>query len=171
MAEARSRLWLCSLLFLVALLQARGVPVRITYVRNNAVARGAVCLDGSPPAYHLDRGFGTGINNWLVHIEGGGWCNNVTTCLARKNTRLGSSKQMAKEIPFSGILSNKRRYNPDFYNWNRIKVRYCDGASFTGDIEAVNPATNLHFRGARVWQAVMEDLLSIGMAKAENLVD
>lgn len=29
----------------------------------------AVCLDGSPPAYHLDRGFGLGINNWLVHLE------------------------------------------------------------------------------------------------------
>lgn len=28
-----------------------------------------VCLDGSPPAYHMDKGFGTGINNWLVHIE------------------------------------------------------------------------------------------------------
>ncbi|XLR19517.1 hypothetical protein S83_047429 [Arachis hypogaea] len=22
---------------------------------------------------------------------------------------------------------------PDFYNWNRVKLRYCDGASFTGD--------------------------------------
>ena len=21
----------------------------------------------------------------------------------------------------------------DFYNWNRVKVRYCDGGSFTGD--------------------------------------
>jgi hypothetical protein len=29
----------------------------------------AVCLDGSPPAYHWDKGFGAGINNWLVHIE------------------------------------------------------------------------------------------------------
>lgn len=28
-----------------------------------------VCLDGSPPAYHFDKGFGTGVNNWLVHIE------------------------------------------------------------------------------------------------------
>jgi len=26
-------------------------------------------LDGSPPAYHLDKGFGTGINNWLVQFE------------------------------------------------------------------------------------------------------
>lgn len=29
----------------------------------------AVCLDGSPPAYHLHRGSGTGINSWLVHLE------------------------------------------------------------------------------------------------------
>jgi hypothetical protein len=21
----------------------------------------------------------------------------------------------------------------DFFNWNRVKVRYCDGASFSGD--------------------------------------
>lgn len=21
----------------------------------------------------------------------------------------------------------------DFYNWNRVKIRYCDGASFSGD--------------------------------------
>lgn len=23
----------------------------------------------------------------------------------------------------------------DFFNWNRVKLRYCDGASFTGDSE------------------------------------
>ncbi|KAK7854192.1 pectin acetylesterase 7 [Quercus suber] len=32
---------------------------------------------------------------------------------------------------------------PDFYNWNRIKIRYCDGASFTGDVEAVNPKSEV----------------------------
>ncbi|MBA0584185.1 hypothetical protein Gorai_015010 [Gossypium raimondii] len=53
---------------------------------------------------------------------------------------------------------------------NRIKVRYCDGSSFTGDVAAVNPVTNLHFRGARVWLAVMEDLLSKGMRNAENAI-
>ncbi|KAI4314592.1 hypothetical protein L6164_027482 [Bauhinia variegata] len=137
---------------------------------KSSIAKGAVCLDGSPPAYHLDRGFGAGINNWLIQIEGGGWCNNATTCLYRKNTRLGSSKQMVKQIAFSGILSNKPQYNPDFYNWNRIKVRYCDGSSFTGDVERVNPATNLHFRGARVFNAVIEDLLAKGMKNARNAI-
>lgn len=156
---------LCALL----LLKTEGFNVGITYVQN-AVAKGAVCLDGSPPAYHWDKGFGAGVNNWLVHFEGGGWCNNATTCLSRKSTRLGSSKEMVKEVAFSGLLSKFQKFNPDFYNWNRIKVRYCDGASFTGDVEAVDPATNLHFRGARAWLAIIEDLLSKGMRSAENAI-
>nr|GEU97122.1 pectin acetylesterase 8-like [Tanacetum cinerariifolium] len=118
----------------------------------------------------LGQGSGEGINNWLVHIEGGGWCNNVTTCLARSGTRLGSSKKMVEQVAFSGILHNQPQYNPDFYNWNRIKVRYCDGASFTGDVEKVNPKTNLHFRGARIFRAVVEELLEKGMIFADNAI-
>lgn len=103
------------------------------------------------------------------YFQGGGWCNNVTTCLSRKNTRLGSSKQMVENLAFSGILSNKPQFNPDFYNWNRVKVGYCDGSSFTGDVQEVNPITKLHFRGARVFLAVMEELLAKGMKNAENV--
>ncbi|KAI4371896.1 hypothetical protein MLD38_010192 [Melastoma candidum] len=158
-----------TVILLVQSIPSNGINVGITYVRN-AVAKGAVCLDGSPPAYHLDKGSGAGINNWLVHFEGGGWCNNVTTCLARRDTRLGSSKHMAMELVFSGILSNIRNFNPGFYNWNRIKVRYCDGASFTGDVETVNPATKLHFRGGRVFIAIVEDLLAKGMKHAQNAI-
>lgn len=29
----------------------------------------AVCLDGSPAAYHLMRGFGSGSDKWIVHLE------------------------------------------------------------------------------------------------------
>ncbi|WOL07670.1 pectin acetylesterase 8 [Canna indica] len=166
MLGAISYTWIYALVGLI-LLKVEADFVDITYVQS-AVAKGAVCLDGSPPAYHLSPGSGSGINNWLVHLEGGGWCNNVTTCLVRKNTRLGSSKQMATQLAFSGILSITRAYNPDFYNWNRVKIRYCDGSSFTGDVERVDPATNLHYRGARVWFTVIEDLLSRGMRFAEN---
>ncbi|KAJ0506960.1 putative pectinacetylesterase/NOTUM [Helianthus annuus] len=84
------------------------------------------CLDGSAPAYHMDKG--------------GGWCNNIMNCLARRDTCLGSFKQMLTTEIFSGMFRNKPKYNPDFYNWNRIKVRYCDGASFIGDVEEVDPA-------------------------------
>ncbi|CAN1804039.1 Pectin acetylesterase 8 [Linum perenne] len=167
MRETRLFLLLCLILLFTSITDALYAP--ITYV-TRGVAKGAVCLDGSPPAYNFDKGYGTGINNWLLQLEGGGWCNNVTSCLGRKNTRLGSSKQMGNQIAFSGILSNRREFNPDFYNWNRVKIRYCDGSSFTGDVEAFDQATNLHFRGARVWLAVMEDLLAKGMRNAENAI-
>ncbi|KAL3619109.1 Pectin acetylesterase 8 [Castilleja foliolosa] len=161
--------WLHILVCMLILLKAESFPVDITFVQS-AVGKGAVCLDGSPPAYHLDKGFGAGINNWLVHFEGGGWCNNVTTCLPRKDTRLGSSKKMDKQIDFSGMFSNKPKFNPDFYDWNRIKIRYCDGASFTGDVEAVDPVTKLYYRGARIFVAVIDDLLAKGMKNASNAV-
>ncbi|CAM8880804.1 unnamed protein product [Rhodiola kirilowii] len=166
----KSHKWLTVAVFALMMASAAeaAVFVNITLV-HDAVRFGAVCLDGSPPAYHLDRGFGHGINNWLVQMEGGGWCHNVTNCIERMNTRLGSSRKMATQIPFSGILSSQQSHNPDFYNWNRIKVRYCDGSSFTGDQEEVDP-TNLHFRGAKVFVAVMEDLLAKGMKNARNAI-
>uniref|UniRef100_A0A7N0TB31 Pectin acetylesterase n=1 Tax=Kalanchoe fedtschenkoi TaxID=63787 RepID=A0A7N0TB31_KALFE len=159
----------CLLLVLCALtaLRTEGVSIGISFI-DSAVAQGAVCLDGSPPAYHFDKGFGAGANNWMVYFEGGGWCSTVADCLARKNTRLGSSKAMSKVLTFSGMFNSKQKYNPDFYNWNRIKVRYCDGASFTGDVEAIDPKTNLHFRGARIFKAVVDDLLAKGMKNAAN---
>ncbi|KAF7085434.1 hypothetical protein CFC21_088866 [Triticum aestivum] len=182
---SKLRLWCSAFACALAFLGAHGDDdhlVDITYVES-AVAKGAVCLDGSPPAYHLDPGSGSGVNSWLVHFEGGAWCNNAMTCLQRSRTPLGSSKEMAKRVAFTGILSNASGYNPDFYNWNKVKVRYCDGSSFTGDKEEVDPvsaytsclllpalvpSTELHYRGARVWQAVIEDLLAKGMNKAEN---
>ncbi|XP_072989149.1 pectin acetylesterase 8-like [Typha latifolia] len=151
---------------LLASVKVDGANVPMT-ILTSAVAKGAVCLDGSPPAYHFSPGFGSGMNNWLVHMEGGGWCRNAQECLGRRDTFRGSSKYM-KPMSFSGILGNNEKSNPDFYNWNRIKIRYCDGSSFTGDVETVDPATNLHYRGARIWLAVIEDLLAKGMSKAEN---
>ncbi|XP_028797145.1 pectin acetylesterase 2-like isoform X2 [Neltuma alba] len=73
---------------------------------------------------------------------------------------------MEKQIPFIGILSNKAEENPDFFNWNRVKIRYCDGSSFGGDSQ--NKAAGLYFRGQRIWAAAMEDLMSKGMRYAKQ---
>ncbi|XP_028779408.1 pectin acetylesterase 10 [Neltuma alba] len=131
-----------------------------------ASAKGAVCLDGTLPGYHLHRGHGSGANSWLIHLEGGGWCNSVRSCVFRKTTRRGSSKFMEKELPFTGILSNNAEQNRDFFNWNRVRLRYCDGGSFTGDNE--DKAAKLKFRGQRIWLAAMEDLMSKGMRHAKQ---
>ncbi|TXG63179.1 hypothetical protein EZV62_010173 [Acer yangbiense] len=109
---------------------------------------------------------GAGANSWLIHLEGGGWCNTIRSCVFRKTTRRGSSKFMEKQLPFTGILSNKAEENPDFYNWNRVKLRYCDGASFSGDSQ--NESAQLNFRGQRIWLAAIEELMAKGMQNAEQ---
>ncbi|GLU16636.1 hypothetical protein SLE2022_330580 [Rubroshorea leprosula] len=141
----------------------RMVPLTLI---SGAAAKGAVCLDGTPPGYHLDRGSGSGVNSWIIHLEGGGWCNNVQTCVSRKTTRHGSSNFMEKQLAFTGILSNKAKENPDFFNWNRVKLRYCDGASFAG--EGQDEANQLNFRGQRIWSVIMEELMAEGMKDAEQ---
>ncbi|CAI0546643.1 unnamed protein product [Linum tenue] len=128
----------------------------------------AVCLDGSLPAYHLHRGSGAGATNWLLQFEGGGWCNDVESCLIRAGTRRGSTTLMNKQEVFSGILSNNASFNPDFYNWNRVKLRYCDGASFTGDSHFRNKSSVLYFRGQRIWDAIITHLLPRGLAHARK---
>ncbi|KAL5717189.1 [Wnt protein] O-palmitoleoyl-L-serine hydrolase [Ranunculus cassubicifolius] len=144
---------------------SRPLLVGLTIIQG-AAAKGAVCLDGSPPGYHWSPGYGSGVNNWIVNLEGGGWCNDIRSCVYRKKTRRGSSYYMEKQIPFTGILSNRREENPDFYNWNRVKLRYCDGASFTGDSR--DRVHQLNFRGQRIWLAGMEELMSKGMRYAKQ---
>ncbi|XP_061354051.1 pectin acetylesterase 12-like [Gastrolobium bilobum] len=139
--------------------------VNLTLIEG-ADSKGAVCLDGTLPGYHLDRGFGSGANSWLIHLEGGGWCNTVRNCVYRRSTRRGSSKYMESQIPFTGILSNKAEENPDFFNWNRVKLRYCDGASFSGDSQ--NESAQLQFRGQKIWLAAIEELMSEGMQNANQ---
>ncbi|KAL3650496.1 Pectin acetylesterase 9 [Castilleja foliolosa] len=141
--------------------------VKMTLVRN-ASSIGAYCLDGSLPAYHLDRGFGAGVNNWLLQFEGGGWCNDIKSCWERAPTRRGSTRYMSRVEVFSGILSSNASLNPDFYNWNRVKLRYCDGASFAGDAIFQNGTSLLYFRGQRIWRAIILDLLPKGLGQAKK---
>ncbi|KAM5560112.1 pectin acetylesterase 5-like [Rosa sericea] len=136
---------------------------------HDAERRGALCLDGSAPGYHFRKGFGSGAKNWLLHIEGGGWCNTIESCSFRKRTPLGSSKYMDRRVPFSGILSSQPSENPDFFNWNKVKIRYCDGASFAGHPEnEPKNGSKLFFRGQLIWEALMDELLSIGLSKAKQ---
>ncbi|KAM0885166.1 hypothetical protein ACQ4PT_030518 [Festuca glaucescens] len=142
MASAATPTWLPHAAVVVTLVLAlAAVPsawaddVDMVFLKS-AVAKGAVCLDGTPPVYHFSPGSGSGANNWVVHMEGGGWCKTSEECAIRKGNFRGSSKYM-KPLSFSGILGGSQKYNPDFYNWNRVKVRYCDGSSFTGDVAAV----------------------------------
>lgn len=74
---------------------------------------------------------------------------------------------MEKFIPFSGILSSDPAQNPYFFNWNKVKIRYCDGGSFAGHLESER-GSGLFFRGQAIWEAIIDELLSIGLSKAKQ---
>ncbi|KAM0856914.1 hypothetical protein ACQ4PT_048821 [Festuca glaucescens] len=142
-------------------------PVALTLLAC-ATEKGAVCLDGTPPGYHLQRGSGSGSRSWLIHLEGGAWCSTVERCSDHRMTVLGSSDFM-KPMQFagSGILDSDQHLNPDFYNWNKVYVRYCDGASFSGDAKGrAQDGSIIHFRGLRIYEAVIDELMEKGLVNA-----
>ena len=138
----------------------------------NASADGAVCLDGSPPGFYLRNGTNLEKSKWIIFFQGGAWCHDIDTCYQRSNTALGSSTCFRRHLRHEGFLSNEVKYNPDFYNWTSVFVAYCDGASFTGDREKPLKFKNklLYFRGRRILDAVLDELLRRGIDKASDII-
>ncbi|XP_047960011.1 pectin acetylesterase 8-like [Salvia hispanica] len=165
-------IWLLYVLvFIVSQVDAQNAPqqLNVTFI-TDAITKGAVCLDGSPGAYYFIKGFGDGINSWMIFLPGGAWCGTKGGCLYRSNTNFGSTKNLPPlYLPLVACQSPNKTINPDFYNWNIVLIQYCDGALFMADVEAVNPETNLHLRGRRIFTSVIEELISTqGMSSAEN---
>ena len=133
---------------------------------------GAVCLDGSPPGYYFHNGSGIGKSKWIIFFQGGAWCHDPDTCYQRSSTVLGSSGCFRRHLRLEGLLSNQVKYNPDFYNWTKVFVPYCDGASFTGNREKPLKVKNklLYFRGRRILDALLDELLRRGIDKASEII-
>jgi len=141
---------------------------------------GAVCLDGSPGAYYHLPGTGSGANKWYVHHQGGGWCESLDDCYSRSQGGLGSSKSYPAAANLGGgYFSTDQGSNPLMYNWNKVLMRYCDGASFSGNndtVQTYNSAdgkvkgAKLYWRGSRIRENIVADLTGKGLAQATDLM-
>ena len=70
-------------------------------------------------------------------------------------------------------MDSNATVNPTFANFNRVVLWYCDGASFSGDADAVNHKTKtpLYFRGKRILDAMLDVLKADhGLDKAEEVL-
>jgi hypothetical protein len=129
---------------------------------NLDVMNGAVCLDGTPPAYYIDYSK-TNSRVWVVMFQGGGWAYTQEDAKSRSTGSLGSSAKAATSYTFTqGPLSSDQNMNPTFYNANRVYLLYCDGGSWTGDLdEPLNvDGTKVFIRGKRVLDALFNALLA-----------
>jgi len=135
---------------------------------------GARCLDGTPGAYYLRPGTGSGVNKWYIHHQGGGWCESMDDCLGRSKGGLGSSSSYGPTSNLKGgYFDPSPSVNPMMYNWNTVMMQYCDGGSFSGNNETVTTyqGTPLYFRGKRVREAVYDSLIATAsLANATDVV-
>lgn len=134
------------------------------------------CLDGSPYNFYFKRGKNEGKDKYLIFFEGGAWCGYngddvIKSCVSRSETMLGTSNLFLNKLSFFPfltryfkILSSSEEKNPEFHNWNKIVLRYCDGVGFIGNTDKPVNITNydgkgknkiLYFRGM---QNVLETL-------------
>eukprot|EP00928_Gymnodinium_smaydae_P004994 TRINITY_DN11718_c0_g2_i1.p1 TRINITY_DN11718_c0_g2~~TRINITY_DN11718_c0_g2_i1.p1 ORF type:complete len:415 (-),score=66.56 TRINITY_DN11718_c0_g2_i1:105-1349(-) len=134
----------------------------------------ARCLDGTPALYYHRSGSGSGANKWYVHQQGGGWCYDEIGCVARSKSSLGSTKgDKDTDDMNGGYFSMDPNVNPLMHNWNAVFIRYCDGASLSGDKETpANVSGNLlHYRGRAILDAEIKSLLyDRGMKQATDVV-
>lgn len=133
---------------------------------------GAVCLDGTPGAYYHLPGTGSGANKWYIHHQGGGWCESMDDCLGRSKTGLGSSRGYPASASLGdGYFSTDPTQNPLMYNWNHVLMRYCDGASFSGNAAPTEyNGVTLHWAGKHIREAVVADLMKAGLDKASDVM-
>jgi hypothetical protein len=89
----------------------------------------ARCLDGSAYGYYFRRATDpSAANKYVIEMQGGGWCYDPGDCYGRTlpgyaGGAFGSSKNWT---------STMGGYFADNQGWNRVFLRYCSGASFTG---------------------------------------
>jgi hypothetical protein len=114
-------------------------------------------LDGSPHALYIHEGSGANKDSFIVYFQGGGYCGDVNlsatleSCYQRSNTELGTTKILPISRSFDpyGILSTNSTVNPNFHDWTKVIVNYCDGAEYFGSRPEPIPYKDkkLYFRG------------------------
>ncbi|CAI7755912.1 unnamed protein product, partial [Closterium sp. NIES-54] len=135
-----------------------------------------------PPGYYFRAGTGGGKNMWHIYLPGGAWCGSAAQCVARSKTLYGTSTLYPTDPepnadirpPFYGILSSNSSINPPFYNWNLVRLLYCDGGGYAGTagrLEVGSNGTAIYLDGWNIIQAVMEDLKAkLGIKSAAQIL-
>lgn len=152
---------LCFLVVLLVLGAARRLSSPLVLLSPSQVASsGARCLDGSPPGFYVFSN--TSSTQWVIFLQGGGWCYDESQCVHRSQTSLGSSRFFPSASSGQGMLFDDDPSVNPFASFNKIYVPYCDGGSFAGDVQqpVVIGGTPIYFRGKRIITAIIENLIA-----------
>lgn len=159
------------ILFVVTTI-ANAAPLQKITV-TNAAAKNAVCNDGSPAVYYFRPGKGSGANNWVIFLSGGGLCYSVESCTERKidSPALMSSKGYPSTFVGNGVLSDLSAKNPDLFNANQVAIPYCSSDLWSGDREKSNSTGGFEFRGIKIVRTIVSELRNTkGLSTADRIL-
>ena len=122
----------------------------------------AVCNDGSPAVYyHSDHTWeGKQNGRFVIHLAGGFFCYELGECIRRcaiDTPELCTTSSKAK-IEMGGILSDSTNVNQALSSAYKVYVPYCTSDMFIGDRAASEDTSGYHFRGKRVFTAMVNSL-------------
>jgi len=168
------------------------VPIsEVPYVFNETYqvieldpSTGAKCLDGTNYKFLFTQGSGSGANKFMFSWQGGAYCGYegldlLESCYSRSQGPLGSSSFLPSNGSYysvnsaNGYFSNMQEYNPDFWNWNKVFISYCDGSNHQGHLDnaLVYNGTELWFRGHDNTQGIIDYLKdNFGLFQASEVI-
>jgi len=152
----------------------RILPAMVPYQFNESYevieisnSTGALCLDGSNFKFLFSHGKGSGSDKFMFFFQGAGYCGAdgqefLISCVSRTQTEYGSSSSWGDNgttvytNEALGYFSSNQTHNPKFWSWNKVVVKYCDGANFQGYLE--DP---VEYNGTKLWFRGFNNTLSV----------
>lgn len=134
---------------------------------------GGMCLDGSPGGFYFRPNPAS--KSWVVFHQGGGWCSSPDNCAQRATTTLGSSVNWPATYE-DNYEGSALFATPPFSDMNLVYAAYCDGSSWTGNMDVPYNGTawngtTLHYRGRPLLDTLLHELFNThGMSEAETVV-
>lgn len=143
---------------------------------RNSWWEAARCNDGTPFTYEVQLS-PSGSSEWLVYLEGGGFCDdNAKSCASRdvghsstlRDERTGRIVADREIIPLrkAGIFSADAQANPTFYDANKVFAEYCSSDAWSGATTERRPTegdpqNGWYFSGRHNVRALFESLIAL----------
>ena len=116
---------------------AAPAPMQLHWL-NTTGAEQSRCMDGSPFGYYFRAATNaSNSDKWVLELQGGGWCYDEGACYGRTLPSYGGGV-FGGSANWTATMGGYFAEHPD---WNRVFLRYCSGASFTGFREAGHDAS------------------------------
>lgn len=141
------------------LIDGKDVTLSLTYF-DTKIYPNAVCNDGSTGGFYFAKS-PSNSPYWLVHLQGGGWCWNRTSCAERNITspHLTTNKYWKDTVLKTGIFDDNSTLNP-LYDANKIYVPYCTSDAYMGYRLPSVATDEWIFMGQQIVYAVINTLIS-----------